>query len=342
MYKKIEIINISNFITINKIIIKMSCLSSSVKSDYVTIEDLFQKDFEINGNVNISIMGLLTNQNVICFGGSPRDMIAGKRSSDVDLLYKTDYTHKFDGNNFIDVFQDKIKSIFEFYGLDATIDKTEIVSLGCKTGYFDTKYTKNQNCEDDNFEENINLDEYNNFNKISDDKLLDMIMFPEITPGHCTYTLTIKDCINNKYTTILDITFHKGNSEVCPAVEEDSLQTFLPLGKFVELLSTSTNALEALDKIKNCLIENSTSMIPHKNSSKIISNLKTGKVTIYDIDQVKRIIKLGKLVYRGYEIIKIDENLRSRVMELKSTIRSNKEELTDEQQTYFNYLYSKI
>ena len=313
-----------------------SPVKSSIKN--ISIEDLFQKDFEINGNINISVMGLITNQDVICFGGGPRDMIAIKQSTDIDLIYKTKHTHEFDGDTFIDIFQNEIKDIYKVYGLDATIDKTEIVSLGCKTGYFDSKYTENQDCEYDNKD---NYDKENNCD-ITDKELLDMIMFPKITPGHCSYTLTITDGNEKKYITILDITFPKGDAEVLPAVEEDSLQTFMPSGKFIELLSTCSSALEALEKIKNCLIENCSSMILYKDTEKIISNLRDRKITVYNVDQVKRIIKLAKLVYRGYKIITVDANLRSKIMGLKHALRLNKEELNSEQEKYFNYLYINI
>lgn len=305
----------------------------SVKPEQVSVIELLKEDFRQNKNIHTSVISLLTNNDTSCFGGAIRDMISGKQSTDVDLLWKTGNTHEYDGNTFIDVFQSEITSKFESFGLTVSIEKTNIVSLGGKAGYFDSKNQNNTSDSDNDDDDDDDNECYEN-----DDELLNNLLYPKVTPGHSEYTLTIEDSEENKYSTILDITFSKGIGEVKPSVEEDSLQTRLDNDKFIELLLSSDSPSVVLERLRESLIENCVSMIPYKDPTNLISNLEDGKVTVYNIEQVKRIIKLGKLVHKGYKIQNIDSNLKTKVKMLDNSIYRGQEELTNEQKMYFKAL----
>lgn len=279
------------------------------QSNIPNIEDLLNFSKDKDNNVYLILIAILSSiTNSTIYGGALRCIFANKPINDLDLKWeRSDFTHHYDGNKFIDMVPQDLINKFKDFGLKVIIEKTSVVSLGSKPGYFDV------------ISEPENKDEEDDFN-LTDEEIYEQIMYPKVTPGHNEYSLTIIDKNGNKYPILIDITFPKGNETCCSAVEEDSLAFKKDISG---LLFLQENPSLIIEKIKKELEENTTSFL-EKDPKLLISNLKNNIVTVNDLNSIKRISKIGKLDNDGFTINGLTEEHVKKIIIFKNLIESGK------------------
>jgi len=298
------------------------------------ITELLKLNYSKYGNIYIVLMAILSGQ-MEFFGGVFRCMFSKKHHliKDLDLKWKrSGFTHFYDGVSFVDTALPDIITSIQNFGLEVIVEKVRNVSVGSKQGYFDVKSHKDEEedeQEEDDQEEDIIL---------SDAELLQAIMYPRVTPGNTEYSLRIKDHGGNSYLVILDISFPKGNETCTPAVEEESLAFRKDIS---ELLFLSESPIQILEKIEKSLEENCVSYL-EKDPKLLISNLKERLVTVYDLKQSKRIIKLGKLIQQDFTICGLDQEHKNQILMLQRIIQSGKEEIAEDQQKFLELICEEI
>ena len=295
------------------------------------IEDLLKFSNDKYGNVYPIIIPIVSSfTNATIYGGILRDIFANKEDliKDLDLKWeRSGSTHQYDGSKFIDLVPQDLVDKFKDLGLEVIIEKTSVVSLGSKAGYFDVKSEP----EKENEEEDSNL-------VLTDDELLKQIMYPKVTPGHNEYSLTIIDKNGNKYPILIDITFPKGNETCCSPVEEDSLAFKKDISG---LLSLQEDPFSIIEKIKKELEENTTSFL-EKDPKLLISNLKNNIVTVNDLNSIKRIAKIGKLDNDGFTINGLTEEHVKKIRIFKNLIESGKEKIPDGYEKNVKLILNKV
>ena len=129
----------------------------------------------------------------------------------------------------------------------------------------------------------------------------------------------------NKYPILIDITFPKGNESCCSAVEEDSLAFNKDIS---ELLFSQEDPSLIMKKIKKELEKHTTSFL-EKDVKLLISNLKNHIVKINDLNSIKRIAKIGKLIQQGFTINGLEEKHKKQIITFQKLIESGKEKIPD-------------
>jgi hypothetical protein len=246
------------------------------------MDSLASQCFQKYGNINLIIANLLLKSpDFTIFGGLLRDLHSGEQSNDIDVVvFYKEPSFKFDGSQFKDIFIEKIKILFQNYGIDL-IDVERKIDV-IKTDKYFQKNTE-EHTEDVDTEDTEEM--------VDNDVLLSIINNPVCTPDHLKYTGSV--IINGTaYPISLDFSFMKDKSEFIskPSILQESF--------YID--SRSNDIPNDLTSIVHFLSVNTKSFLEDQDVQQLKLDCKNKVMTLHNLSQTKCLLKVARHFSNGW------------------------------------------